>query len=166
MSRCGRCESELEPDAKIHTCPDCGTSFHYECHNLDSGICPVCTICGITPTLALERKQVELSFQQKGIRPEGEPQLLQATAGTAAVNEQFDNAPIEQQVELINKAIKAKPRKLVSSRGTARNKVALLGVLGAIMIKMLLTGFESGQWLPFLLTGIVAAGVGLWWVTT
>lgn len=97
--------------------------------------------------------------------PEKEQPGPETGTTAATINERFESAPVEQQVELINRAIKAKPRKLVKSRGIARNKYALFGVLGLMLTKMVLTGFESGHWYPFYIAGIVAVGIGIWWAT-
>jgi hypothetical protein len=166
MSVCGKCEATIELDTNIYDCPDCGTQFHHDCQNLDSGVCPVCAICGIAPIKTIERKKVELSFQRKGVKPSGEQLGFEKIVVENSVNEQFESAPIEKQVELINKAIKAKPRKFVQSKGTLKNKHIYLAVLAVIVMGIIRAGFESGHWYPFLIAGVVAAGAGIWWVTS
>ena len=164
MSVCGKCEAEIDIEAKVYVCPDCSTTFHHDCQNIDSGICPVCAICGIAPTQAIERKKVELSFQRKGERPSAET-AVEMLVIEHNVNEQFDEAPVEKQVELINKAIKKKPRKLVQSKGILKNKHAFIGVLGVVTIGLVRAGLQSGEWFPFMLAGVVALGTFIWWAS-
>ena len=166
MAECGKCKTEIGPEEKIFICPDCGADYHDNCHNLTHGLCPICTLCGISPIKQIEKLQFIEGNQITGL----DPQVRDLNFGQIEVgndpNTEFEQATNAEQIERIHEAIETSPSVRVSTSPSAKGKEWIVAFPMLICAYFAWQGLAHGDMVGIIIAAIIAIGSAIWWAKT